>query len=68
MARKKQTDRIVADLAATRERLMASVDRLEQHLSPSRLADRGAAVVMESFGKVKSQVSLDTLLSLFGRR
>lgn len=67
MSRKK-SDQIAAELQATRTRLIASIDRLEDQLSPSRMADRATSVVTESLGKVKSVVGLETVLKLVGLR
>jgi hypothetical protein len=64
----KKADQIAAELQQTRSRLLDSVDRLEDQLSPGRLAQRGASVVLDTFSRVKSQLSVDALLGLFGRR
>jgi hypothetical protein len=64
----KKADQIAAELQQTRSRLLDSVERLEDQLSPGRLAQRGASVVLDTFSRVKSQLSVDALLGLFGRR
>ena len=68
MRKGKKADHIAAELQQTRSRLLDSVDLLEDQLSPGRLAQRGASVVLDTFGRVKSQLSVDALLNLFGRR